>query len=528
MRGNVLLAIACLPLAAPLGAQPRIAGCAVFPANNVWNARVDTLPVDPNSSAYVATIGAGQPAHPDFGSGLWDGGPIGIPFADVPGNQATVKVTFDYDDESDHAGYPVPPNAPIEGGPASTGDRHVLVVDRDHCVLYELYSAYPQPDGSWHAGSGAIFDLKSNALRPAGWTSADAAGLPIFPGLLRYEEVAAGEIGHAIRFTAPNTRQAYIWPARHYASSLTELNYPPMGQRFRLKAGVDISTFSPLVQVILRALKKYGMILADNGSSWYLSGAPDDRWDNDLLHEITRLQGSDFEAVDESSLMTDANSGAVRGTNAAPTIAAAVNAASFRPGPLAPGEIISIFGTGFSQDPSAIKVYFDDAPAPLLYAGTSQINAIVPYAVSGKMSTSLHIEVSGVRSDAQTLTVAPAAPGIFVVLNQDYSINSAANPAAPNSVVILYATGEGQTDPAGVDGKIATAIWPKPILSVTLAIGGNPAKVLYAGAAPYLIAGAMQINARLPAASPSGTPLAVRLNVGAYASQDGVSVVVRK
>ena len=525
---RLLIAIACLPLAARLEAQPHVAGCAVFPANNVWNAPVDTAPVDPNSNTYVATIGAGQTAHPDFGSGVWDGGPIGIPFVDVPGTQAKVKVTFEYDGESDHAGYPVPPNVPIEGGSASAGDRHVLVVDHDNCVLYELYSAYPQPDGSWRAGSGAIFDLKSNALRPAGWTSADAAGLPIFPGLVRYEEVAAGEIRHAIRFTAPRTRQAYIWPARHYASSLTALNDPPMGQRFRLKAGLDISTFSPAVQVILRALKKYGMLLADNGSSWSLSGAPDDRWDNDVLHEITRLRGSDFEAVDESSLMADANSGSVRGANAVPMIAAAVNAASFLSGALAPGEIISIFGSGFGQDPTQTKVYFDGAAAPLIYLSATQINAVVPYEVSGKTSTALHIEVSGARTDPQTLPVEPAAPGIFVVLNQDYSINSTANPAAPNSVVILYATGEGQTGPAGVDGKIATAVWPKPMLPVTLAIGGNAAKVLYAGAAPYLIAGAMQINARLPAASPAGTPLSVRLNVGGHFSQDGVNVVVRK
>src|SRR5689334_312299 len=181
-------------------AQPHLGYCAVFPANNVWNTPVDKLPVDANSDRYVATIGATQPAHPDFGSDLLDGGPIGIPFITVPGSQAKVAVTFDYDSESDHGGYPVPPNAPIEGGSSSSGDRHVLVVDRDNCVLCELYAAYPQAIGSWHAGSGAIFDLKSNALRPATWTSADAAGLPIFPGLLRYDEVAAGEILHAVRF----------------------------------------------------------------------------------------------------------------------------------------------------------------------------------------------------------------------------------------------------------------------------------------------------------------------------------------
>ena len=180
----------------------------------------------------------------------------------------------------------------------------MLVLDRDNCILYETFSSYPQPDGSWQTGSGAIFNLRSNALRPQGWTSSDAAGLPILPGLARYDEVAAGEIRHALRFTAPQTRKQFIWPARHYASSLTALNYPPMGQRFRLKANFDLSHFSAEVQVILRALKKYGMILADNGSSWYISGAPDPRWNNDtLVSELRQLTGQNFEAVDESSLI---------------------------------------------------------------------------------------------------------------------------------------------------------------------------------------------------------------------------------
>jgi len=283
--------------------------CQLFPANNIWNTPIDTLPLDANSSTYINTIGAGKYVHADFGSGLWDGGPIGIPFTTVPGNQEKVGVTFDYDDESDPGPYPIPADAPIEGGSDSDGDRHVLIVDRDNCILYELYYAFPQPDGSWTAGSGAIFDLKSNDLRPAGWTSADAAGLPILPGLVRYEEVAAGEINHAIRFTAPQTRKKYIWPARHYASHLTGSQYPPMGQRFRLKANFNISGFSPEVQVILKALKKYGMILADNGSSWFISGVPDERWDNDDLHQLHNVKGSDFEAVDESSLMIDPDSG---------------------------------------------------------------------------------------------------------------------------------------------------------------------------------------------------------------------------
>jgi hypothetical protein len=293
-------------------AGPTIGGCPLFPADNVWNARVDTLPVDTNSAAYVASIGAATGLHPDFGSGTWDGGPIGIPFVIVPGGQPLVPISFDYDDESDPGPYPIPPGAPIEGGADSNGDRHVLVVDAGHCRLYEVYAAYPQPGGSWQAGSGAVWGLASNALRPAGWTSADAAGLPILPGLVRYDEVAAGAIRHALRFTVQHTRNQFIWPARHQASSSGNPSYPPMGQRFRLKASFDVTRFSRNVQVILVALKRYGMFVADNGSNWYVSGAPDERWDNDELHTLNQVHGSDFEAVDESSLMVSPNSGQAR------------------------------------------------------------------------------------------------------------------------------------------------------------------------------------------------------------------------
>jgi hypothetical protein len=290
------------------GAQPTIGGCAVFSANNVWNAPVDQLPVHASSGAWVTTIGPTKPVHPDFGAATWNGGPIGIPFITVPGSQTKYPATFTYADESDPGPYAVPLNAPIEGGSQSTGDRHAIAIDINNCILYELYAAYPQ-SASWQAGSGAIFNLLSNALRPATWTSADAAGLPIFPGLVRYDEVAAGEIRHAIRFTVPQTQKAFLWPARHYASSLTGTQYPPMGARFRLKASFDISGFSAANQVILRALKKYGMLLADNGSAWYLSGAPDSRWNDSDLHNLGTITGAAFEAVDESSLMIDPNSG---------------------------------------------------------------------------------------------------------------------------------------------------------------------------------------------------------------------------
>ncbi len=293
-----------------LAAQtPTAAGCPALPLSNVWNSPVNTLPVDSNSATYINTIGASIGLHPDFGSGTYNGGPIGIPFTTVPGNQPKVPITFEYDEDSDPGPYPIPPNPPIEGGSGSSGDRHVLIVDRDNCILYEIFSAYPQAGGSWTAGSGAKFDLRSNALRPATFTSADAAGLPILPGLVRYDEIAAGQINHAIRFTAPSTRRAFIWPARHYASTLTGTQYPPMGQRFRLRSSFNIANFAPQVRVILTALQKYGMILADNGSAWYLSGVPDERFDNDILRQLSMVKGSDFEAIDESGIQLSADSG---------------------------------------------------------------------------------------------------------------------------------------------------------------------------------------------------------------------------
>jgi hypothetical protein len=275
--------------------------CSVFPATNAWNARVDALPVVANSAQMIQSIGVGVGLHPDFGSGLYDGQPIGIPFDVVSKKTPRSKVSFDYADESDKARYPIPATVHIEGGRKSDGDRHALLLDKDACRLYELFALYPKA-GGWHAGSGAVWNLRSNALRPAGWTSADAAGLPIFPGLARYDEVARGVIDHALRFTASRTRQAYVYPARHYASSSDDPALPPMGLRVRLKAGVDISGFPKQTRIVLQALKTYGMILADNGSNWYVSGAPSPKWSNDDLHSIGRIHGSDFEVVDTSSL----------------------------------------------------------------------------------------------------------------------------------------------------------------------------------------------------------------------------------
>jgi hypothetical protein len=288
------------------GTGPVIANCPLFPAGKIWNTRVDMLPIHPMSEAWIDNIGRDERFHMDFGSGEWDGGVIGIPYNVVSGSSVTKhNVDFYYPDESDAGPYPIPDNPGMEYG----SDHHILVVDTDDCTLYELYDATYE-NGVWSGGSGAVWDLHSNALRPDTWTSADAAGLPILPGLLRYDEVLAGEIRHAIRFTVESTA-GYIWPARHQTDDPQD-GVPPMGARFRLKADYDISSFPPEMQVILRAMKEYGIILADNGSNWYVSGAPDGRWDNDMLHLLDVLTGNDFEAVDTSMLMVDPNSGEVK------------------------------------------------------------------------------------------------------------------------------------------------------------------------------------------------------------------------
>jgi hypothetical protein len=276
-----------------------------FPRDNPWNQDISTSPVDPNSAALIASIGVDRGLHPDFGT-VWEGEPNGIPYVVVDSSQPKVPVSFEYADESDPGPYPIPPDAPIEGGSNSSGDRHVLVVDRDASLLYELFAAYPDGGGtSWHAGSGAIFDLTSNDLRPATWTSADAAGLPILPGLVRYDEVVEqGAIQHALRFTTRRTRRAFVPPARHYASRLTDPNLPPMGMRVRLRAGFDVGPFPSSVQVVLNALKTYGMFVADNGSDWFVSGAPDPRWNDDELSTLRRVTGRNFEVVRMDGLVT--------------------------------------------------------------------------------------------------------------------------------------------------------------------------------------------------------------------------------
>ncbi|MBP2035196.1 hypothetical protein [Streptomyces avidinii] len=303
-------AAACL-LSGAADPGRQAASCPTAPSDSFWHAPVDGLPVHPGSDRYVASIGAAEPLHPDFGSGLVEGRPFGIPITVSDTTVPESEVTFDYPEESDPTGYRIPPNARVENGPASDGDRHVLVWDRDRCMSYELFDAERQGGNAWHAGSGAIFDLRSNALRPDGWTSADAAGLAILPGLVRYDEAAGGRIDHAIRITVPRSDQNYLWPARHQAGAAADSSLPPMGLRLRLKSSVDTSQLAPQAKAVAEALKKYGAIVADNGSPWYITGEESPRWDNAQLDGLKNFKGSDFEAVDASGLQQSPDSGAV-------------------------------------------------------------------------------------------------------------------------------------------------------------------------------------------------------------------------
>lgn len=287
-----------------LGVNASFGGKRLLPDDNPWNQDISKEPVDPNSANLIKSIGLNKPLHPDFGT-TYQGAPNGIPYIIVSGDQKKVPVTFQYADESDPGPYPIPADAPIEGGPKSKGDRHILVVDRDTWKLYETFSSYADDKGGWKAGSGAVFDLKSNKLRPAGWTSADAAGLPILPGLVRYDEVIElKKIEHALRFTIVKSRRGYVFPATHFASPHKDANLPPMGMRVRLKADYDISKFPAEAQVILRALQKYGMIVADNGGDWFISGAPDPRWNDENLRALKKVKGSAFEVVKMGTVIT--------------------------------------------------------------------------------------------------------------------------------------------------------------------------------------------------------------------------------
>jgi len=351
--------------AASAGAPvPGAPNCPMFPADNVWNTPITNLPVDPHSAAWLASTNAGNTnLHPDFGPSGDPSNPYGMPYTVVPAGHPYVNVSFQYASESDPGPYPFGSDTPIEGGQNASGDRHALMVDPSNCNLYELYDARYSPGGPT-AGSGAIWNLNSNALRPAGWTSADAAGLPILPGLVRYDEVASGSITHAIRMTAETTDTSYVWPARHEAGSSSNPNLPPMGARFRLKASFNISGFSPQAQVVLRAMQQYGLILADNGSNWYFGGTADPAWPASLVDELKQVPASAFDAVDESSLMVSPDSGQAR---------------SF-PGPVT-GIAATPSGSGYWLSDAEGAVSAHDVPSYGSMAGTA-LNAPIAHIVS--------------------------------------------------------------------------------------------------------------------------------------------------
>ena len=288
-----------------LGLNASLRGQRLLPDDSPWHRDVSKDPVDPLSARILARIGLNKPLHADFG-GMYEGAPIGIPYVVVPGTQKKVPMAFKYADESDPGPYPIPADAPIEGGPRGTGDRHVIALDRDNWKLYEVFNSFPDGKGGWKGDSGAIWDLRKNQVRPDRWTSADAAGLPILPGLVRYDEaVEKGAIEHALRFTLQRTRRAYVPPASHWASSHHDEDLPPMGMRVRLRADYDVSGFVPEVRAILTALKKYGMFLADNGSDNFISGTHDRRWDSDRLRQIKRVTTRDLEVVEMKGLVVD-------------------------------------------------------------------------------------------------------------------------------------------------------------------------------------------------------------------------------
>ena len=279
-------------------------GMQLLPADSPWHRDISGDPVDPRSQQILKRVGLATPLHPDFG-GEWEGAEIGIPFVVVGKDQPRVPVQFQYADESDKGPYAIPPNAPIEGGPKSDGDRHVIVFDRESLLLYELFNAFPLGNAGWKADSGAIWELKKNQVRPAGWTSADAAGLPIFPGLVRHDEVVGKKvIEHALRFTLRKSRRAYVPPASHWASNAHDEDLPPMGMRVRLKADYDVSGFGPEATVILLALKKYGMFLADNGGNFFISGTHDRRWDADAIGQLKRVTAIDLEVIEMKGMVS--------------------------------------------------------------------------------------------------------------------------------------------------------------------------------------------------------------------------------
>lgn len=471
-RGLVSLCVLSAAWTPVIEAQ-QLGNCPAFPANNIWNTRVDTLPVHALSSNWVNSIGPTRPLHQDWGGPLYNGLEPGLQITYTNGTP-NVPVNYIYPDESDPGPFPIPPTAKVEAG----SDRHVLVVDNVNCKLIELFDAVKNPDNSWTASSGAVFDLRQNLLRPAFWTSADAAGLPIAGALPRYEEILAGEIRHALRFTAPRTRREFVWPGRHYASYTTDINLPPMGARFRLKADFDISRFSPTMQIILTALKRYGMMLADNGSAWYLTGAYDPRWP-DLADEFRLVPGSAFEAVDVSSLMVDSDSAEVRGATAPATL----SGASVSPSTVTGGQttVLTVTLSGPAASGGTVVALTSDAASVPVPATVT-----VP---QGQSSTTLTLTTSAVQVNTSAVVTATLAG-----LSRQASLT--VQPIAPRLDSLAFSTTTvtgGQS--ASLVARLSSAA---PTGGVTVTLGSSNQAVVQVPASVQIAAGELQGTVTVP------------------------------
>jgi hypothetical protein len=468
-----------LPTPPPAAAGPMIGSTPIFPADNIWNRNVVDLPAHPQSAAMLANIGAAS-LKADFGAGLWNGGPIGIPYTVVDAGQPLVPIVYTaYGDESDPGPMPIPATAPVEGGNQSTGDRHVIVVDQANGLLYELYRAFKNNDNSWRADSGARWSLTANTLRPDTWTSADAAGLPIFPGLARYDEVAAGQIDHALRFTLPRTRRQHLWPARHDASSSTDPTRPPMGARLRLKANVDVSGYPAQSRVILQALKRYGMILADNGSPLFVSGAPDERWNNDDLRSLAGIKTTDFEFVDSLSAMLDPESAQARST-IAPFFGGPTGATRwyFAEGYTGPGFDQYLTIQNPNPTPAQVEITYFLTGQPF-----RQRTISVP--ANSRATQAVHSDAEGVGRNQAVATRLLSLNGVGIVVERPIyftyagamgSVTGGHNAMGVTAPRASWYFGEGYTGP-GFDQYLTILNpngWPAPVTITYYRGGGQP------------------------------------------------------
>jgi hypothetical protein len=506
MKSLQLFSVSLLFSGIAFAQAPTIAGCPAFPANNVWNTRIDNLPLDPHSADYINNITASGTLRYD----------ITMPINIVSGTQAKVPLVLEYPDESDPGPYPIPPNPKLEEG----SDLHIFTLDKDNCVLYETFYSIQLPDGSWDVYSAAKWSLLSNALRPAYWTSGDAAGLPMTVGLIRYDEVNAGQLNHAIRFTAPRTQRLFIWPGRHYASQNTSAALPPMGQRFRLKAGFDITPYPPRIQTILRAMKQYGMFLADNGLAWEMQFELDSRWDTSELDVLRQIPGGNFEAVDESSLIVNIDSGEARQSGAAVTVAVTPSAASLS-GSQQKQFVATVAGSSLGVNWS-VSPQIGSISSTGLYTAPPAISSTQTVTVSATLT-------DGSASGKATVTLTPVTlPSMASVSVSPSSVTGGANvnvtvtltgPAAPGGAAIAL-TGSNGAFPAANVTVAAGAT--SQTFSVPTAVVNGITVVTVAAAYNGSSAGSGQLTVLAPAGANPATAAFVKTDTTTAGSWKGV------